>query len=167
MGQVLSSLPDNNFLKKISQEKFFCQRNWRYRKFKVQVWLMSNSATFFSRITLFLEILQHCEYLKASAPRSFRWTVSGFSEHNKQSWLLRIATENYLDFFCLGKDENHYRIDYLDSLWDCSNCYCWIRYLTSTYFYTHFYEYTLLVKNKNKFRNKCQESLSLFLLGQL
>ena len=91
--------------------------------------LILTDATF-QNIT-FLWILEYCESLKASAPRTFRWTVSGFSEHNKQSWLLRIATEKYFDFFALSpKDENRHRIDHLDFFWDCSNCCCcWIRYL--------------------------------------
>ena len=146
------------FFFKNSQEKFIWRRNWRYRKFKVQVWLMSNSAAFLPK-SHFFESLYHCESLKASAPRTFRWTVSGFSEHNKQSWLLRIATEKYLDFFCLRKDENHYWIDYLDSLWDCSNCYCWIRYLPN-YMYLLLYLYTFSVRKKiNNFRSKCVKNL--------
>ena len=100
---MLSSLPENNFLKKISQEKFFLPKKLKVQEVQSSGLTNVKFSSIFSQITLFLEILQHCEYLKASAPRSFRWTVSGFSEHNKQSWLLRIATENYLDFFVLEK----------------------------------------------------------------
>ena len=69
---------------------FICRRNWRYRKFKVQVWQMSNSAAFLPK-SHFFESSYHCESLKASAPRTFRWTVSGFSHNNHGSdWKLRI-----------------------------------------------------------------------------
>ena len=94
MGQVLSSLPEHNFLKKISQEKFFCQRNWRYRKFKVQVWLMSNSAAFLAKSHFFkrfyntVNIWKH--QLREVSGGQFPALASTTSNHG--SWELLLKT---------------------------------------------------------------------------